>query len=260
MVETLIERLRGIYRIPITDGLGAVGAGEEPDNPNEFVRKFETAPIQHEAADRLEALERENKELRKKLADERIVAEKAHEADAKAFLAAITRAETAERQLAEAQGWAKEWHRTCETIATLMDLPEPEGATFAQAVSDKLAERDADLARVRVALEDACDQILDSYRTWVADHITAFPRPGQIPRYDRARAALAGSGDGWREMSSAPKIPGAVYLGWNKTWRTPETIDWDETNSTWCIPFLRPTAQPTHWMPLPASPSTAGER
>lgn len=53
----LIRRLRGEYRIPITDGLGAAG-GEEPDNPNEFVRRFETPPIQHEAADRLEVLAR----------------------------------------------------------------------------------------------------------------------------------------------------------------------------------------------------------
>ncbi len=52
----LTDRLRGIYRIPITDGLGAVGAGEEPDNPNEFVRHFDTTPIQKEAADRIDEL------------------------------------------------------------------------------------------------------------------------------------------------------------------------------------------------------------
>ena len=51
------DRLRGIYRIPITDGLGAVGSGEEPDNPHEFVRHYETAPIQHEAADLLDKYE-----------------------------------------------------------------------------------------------------------------------------------------------------------------------------------------------------------
>ncbi len=46
---SLVQRLNGEYRIPITDGLGAAG-GEEPDNPNEFVRTFETPPIQKEAA------------------------------------------------------------------------------------------------------------------------------------------------------------------------------------------------------------------
>ncbi|PWJ81532.1 hypothetical protein C7441_11064 [Pseudaminobacter salicylatoxidans] len=56
VVAGLVDRLRGIYRIPITDGLGAVGSGEEPDNPNEFVRRFETSPIQHEAATTLLAL------------------------------------------------------------------------------------------------------------------------------------------------------------------------------------------------------------
>ena len=52
--RSLIDRLRGFYRIPITDGLGAVGAGDEPDNPNEYVRSFQVppdrAPIQEEAA------------------------------------------------------------------------------------------------------------------------------------------------------------------------------------------------------------------
>jgi len=49
-VGNLCDRLRGIYRVPITDGLGPVGCGEEPHNPNEFVRRFETPPIQREAA------------------------------------------------------------------------------------------------------------------------------------------------------------------------------------------------------------------
>jgi threonyl-tRNA synthetase len=50
MFSNLVDRLQGQYRIPITDGLGATGGGEEPDNPNEFVRNFPTPPIQHEAA------------------------------------------------------------------------------------------------------------------------------------------------------------------------------------------------------------------
>ena len=52
----LVERLNGVYRVPITDGLGAVGSGEEPDNPNEFVRRFETPPIQKEAAAAIQPL------------------------------------------------------------------------------------------------------------------------------------------------------------------------------------------------------------
>jgi len=53
--EDLCRRLRGQYRIPIRDGLGAAG-GEEPDNANEFVRTFPTSPIMHEAADTIEAI------------------------------------------------------------------------------------------------------------------------------------------------------------------------------------------------------------
>jgi len=56
---TLVDRLRGIYRIPIRDGLGAVGAGEEPDNPDEFVRHHKTPPIQHAAANEIERLRAE---------------------------------------------------------------------------------------------------------------------------------------------------------------------------------------------------------
>lgn len=52
---TLVDRLRGIYRTPITDGLGPAG-GDEPDNPNEHVRRFKTPPIHHEAADEITRL------------------------------------------------------------------------------------------------------------------------------------------------------------------------------------------------------------
>lgn len=52
----LVERLNGVYRVPITDGLGAVGSGEEPDNPNEFVQRFETPPIQKEAVSTIQSL------------------------------------------------------------------------------------------------------------------------------------------------------------------------------------------------------------
>lgn len=40
------------------------------------------------------------------------------------------------------------------------------------------------------ALEAASDQILESYRTWVADDKDAKPRYGQYPRYDQVNAAI----------------------------------------------------------------------
>lgn len=55
--DTLADRLRGVYRTKITDGLGATGAGDEPDNPLEHVRTFEVPPIQKAAADKIDALE-----------------------------------------------------------------------------------------------------------------------------------------------------------------------------------------------------------
>lgn len=74
-VVYLCDRLRGIYRIPITDGLGAVGGGEEPDNPDQFVRKFETPPIQHTAADLLQRLAGQVAEANARAETERQIAE-----------------------------------------------------------------------------------------------------------------------------------------------------------------------------------------
>lgn len=51
----LINRLRGHYRTPITDGLGPAG-GEEPGNPHEHVRTFPVPPIHKEAAAEIERL------------------------------------------------------------------------------------------------------------------------------------------------------------------------------------------------------------
>lgn len=64
MTDTIQDRLRGIYRIPITDGLGPAG-GEEPNNPNEFVRDFSafTPPIQAEAAAHIDAQDAKIKAL-----------------------------------------------------------------------------------------------------------------------------------------------------------------------------------------------------
>ncbi len=54
-IRTDVERLRGVYKIPITDGHGPAG-GEEPDNAEFHVRRFETPPIQKRAADHIEVL------------------------------------------------------------------------------------------------------------------------------------------------------------------------------------------------------------
>lgn len=50
LLSSLVERLRGIYRLGVNDGAGLLNGS------NEFVRKFETPPIHHEAADAIETL------------------------------------------------------------------------------------------------------------------------------------------------------------------------------------------------------------
>lgn len=47
---TLVDRLRGHYRLPIKDGLGPVKGGDEPDNPEEYVRTFGAVPPIHRVA------------------------------------------------------------------------------------------------------------------------------------------------------------------------------------------------------------------
>lgn len=63
-MSDLVDRLRGIYRIPITDGLGATGGGEEPSNADEFVRRFEVPRINREAADEIERITAEVRRLK----------------------------------------------------------------------------------------------------------------------------------------------------------------------------------------------------
>ena len=54
--STLVDRLRGHYRLPIKDGLGPVKGGDEPDNPEEYVRTFAAPPIHRVAAAEIERL------------------------------------------------------------------------------------------------------------------------------------------------------------------------------------------------------------
>ena len=60
--STLVDRLRGIYNIAVNDGAGLL------DGKDTYTREFGTTPIQSEAADRIEQLERElaarNEQLR----------------------------------------------------------------------------------------------------------------------------------------------------------------------------------------------------
>jgi hypothetical protein len=54
--NTLIERLRGLIRVPVNDGAGLL------DDKDFFERQFPASRIALEAADRIEALEADQKE------------------------------------------------------------------------------------------------------------------------------------------------------------------------------------------------------
>lgn len=58
-MSDLVERLRGIYNIPVNDGAGPLNGSMT------FTRAFKTSPIMHEAADRIEQLESQLANARK---------------------------------------------------------------------------------------------------------------------------------------------------------------------------------------------------
>ncbi len=60
------------------------------------------------------------------------------------------RLEALEAALEEARDSARDWHRQCETVATILDLPEPEGAgRHAEMVRTKFEALEAENARLR---------------------------------------------------------------------------------------------------------------
>lgn len=74
--------------------------------------------------------------------------------------------------------------------------------------------------------------------------------------FSRVRAALSGSGAGWRDMESAPKDWADVLLyvpNLNSDWRNVCEGYFDAENVTWRSPMFGEIA-PTHWMPLPSAP------
>jgi hypothetical protein len=59
---------------------------------------------------------------------------------------------TLRKERDEAQGWAADWHRVCQTIATILGLPEPDG-DFAVAVRARAEASEALVAKLREVLE-----------------------------------------------------------------------------------------------------------
>lgn len=66
---------------------------------------------------------------------------------------AATALERVVRDRDEALRWAGCWHRICQTIATVLELPEPEADTFAASVRDKMSDAEAKLAEARKVIE-----------------------------------------------------------------------------------------------------------
>lgn len=135
-MSDLVERLLGVYRVPITDGLGPAG-GDEPDNENYFVQTFPTTPIQVEAAREIERLQAENAEKKTMLLNQaKTIKETQAENDALMLdLQASDCLHVSAYQAGLAAGW------------NYRDANDEEGFAKARSSSDHIAE----LKRVRRA-------------------------------------------------------------------------------------------------------------
>lgn len=64
----------------------------------------------------------------------------------------------------------------------------------------------------------------------------------------------------WKPIETAPET-GESIIGYNKDWQTVQQVEWCKVDCCWIyteelLAQLDSEADPTHWMPLPAPPST----
>jgi hypothetical protein len=88
----------------------------------------------------------------RKIVTDFLVANNALKAEAR------TEIETLRARVEEVQGWAAEWHRHCQTVATLLELREPEGATFAAEAASAIASLRARVGELERALDLASNK------------------------------------------------------------------------------------------------------
>ena len=157
------------------------------------------------------------------------------------YLAALKRAETAERQL--------EALRDEDAKLQLLHQQEDQIIEFER----QLAERDADLVWARAALEpfDRVSSLFD-HMTDDGGSVLVNVRLSELRA---ARAALAGSGDGWRDMAvqHAAKV---LYQAFPDANALPGNVRYHAGEGHF-FSALRLLFDPDA---LPASPSPAGER
>ncbi len=60
----------------------------------------------------------------------------------------------------------------------------------------------------------------------------------------------------WQPISTAPKDGTLILVSWAGSGVHPIVSRWLKNAEAWTHPFNKPVNPPTHWMPLPESPST----
>lgn len=100
-----------------------------------------------------------------------------------------------ERDLAEARDNASAWHLQCQTVATVLELPEPDGISHAEAVRTKFESLRAELAEARAeaALQsEARDIALTRAKELATEHNAAKKRhEDHLVRLSRSLGGLS---------------------------------------------------------------------
>jgi hypothetical protein len=145
--------------------------------------------------------------------------------------------------------------------------PPPGEGDFKLLEARALAAESA-AARLREALEAAKRALMEARND--IDHISEAGNVNPdhaFERIDTAIAALIGTGDGWREIESAPKNKTNVFVcregaphgftaAWFDQWPYDDSAPEAATEGGWVLPggkVLR--LPPTHWRLMPSPPS-----
>jgi hypothetical protein len=126
---------------------------------------------------------------------------------------------------------------------------------YSGASEDKFIERKwRQEAEAKLRLNQAASKMLgdDVLEVMDADEATIASLQAEL---DAAREELRQKGDGWQDISTAPRDGTRVLLAWDGT-RVGYYLDNSKTSHPWegwKVPSMEkwPPGKPTHWQPLP---------
>lgn len=184
------------------------------------------------------------------------------------IIACRDRIEALEAERDEYRRFATHWHSQCQAVATVLSLPEPEGTNHAECVRSAFEAAEAREARLSEALRGATASLVAAVSLLKRGSKKAAPSDKMFDQMildyeksiEEARAALSGSGSGWRDGLS-------TWAGWDQSrepWGETKHKDavleamfrgpWSAEDADALIGFIDRT-----WTPLPVAPQQGGE-